>query len=119
VRLGYVNLFVRDLDRAVAFYRDRLGLPVTELAPEAGFAAFDAGTVRLAVAVVGDAQAELAGRHTGVGLVVDDLETAHARLAAEGVAFPMAPSRQPWGGFMALMADPDGNVLYLDERPAP
>ena len=31
--------------------------------------------------------------------------------------FTAAPERQPWGGFMALFADPDGNVFYLDELP--
>lgn len=26
----------------------------------------------------------------------------------------MPPSKQPWGGYMALFADPDGNIFYLD-----
>ncbi len=30
----------------------------------------------------------------------------------------MAPQKQPWGGFMALFADPDGNVFYLDQIDA-
>ena len=37
---------------------------------------------------------------------------------ALGVAFPKPPERQPWGGFMALFADPDGNTYYLDEVSA-
>ena len=66
----------------------------------------------------GPDQQDLVGRHTGVGFAVDDLEKEHARLEEQGVAFPMPPSRQPWGGFMALVADPDGNVYYLDEVSA-
>jgi predicted enzyme related to lactoylglutathione lyase len=27
----------------------------------------------------------------------------------------MAPSKQPWGGYMAMFADPDGNIFYLDQ----
>jgi hypothetical protein len=27
----------------------------------------------------------------------------------------MAPAKQPWGGFMGLFADPDGNLFYLDQ----
>jgi len=27
----------------------------------------------------------------------------------------MPPTRQPWGGVMALVADPDGNVFYVDQ----
>jgi len=46
---------------------------------------------------------------------VSDLEAEHARLSQEGVVFSMPPTRQPWGGFMPLFADPDGNVYYLDE----
>ena len=26
----------------------------------------------------------------------------------------MAPQKQPWGGYMGMFADPDGNVFYLD-----
>jgi predicted enzyme related to lactoylglutathione lyase len=39
----------------------------------------------------------------------------HKRLVALDVRFTMEPASQPWGGFMALVADPDGNVCYLDE----
>jgi predicted enzyme related to lactoylglutathione lyase len=27
----------------------------------------------------------------------------------------MEPTRQPWGGYMALLEDPDGNRFYLDQ----
>ena len=27
----------------------------------------------------------------------------------------MPPERQPWGGFMAMFRDPDGNTFYLDQ----
>jgi predicted enzyme related to lactoylglutathione lyase len=30
----------------------------------------------------------------------------------------MSPSKQPWGGYMALFADPDGNIFYLDSVQA-
>jgi len=62
---------------------------------------------------------QLIGRHTGVGLEVTDLEKEHNRLTALEVRFTMPPTRQPWGGFMALIADPDGNVLYLDQKSSP
>ncbi|MFM8643852.1 MAG: VOC family protein, partial [Actinomycetota bacterium] len=55
------------------------------------------------------------GRHTGIGLVVADLDAEFARLTSLGVQFPMPPTRQPWGGVMALVADPDGNVFYVDQ----
>lgn len=118
IQVAYVNVFVTDLERAIGFYREELGLSLAHSDTEHGYASFEAGPISLGLAVAGDEQRELVGRHTGVGLAVSDLEAEHARLEARGVAFPMPPTRQPWGGFMALVADPDGNVFYLDEVSA-
>lgn len=118
MQIAYVNLFVSDLERAIAFYQGVLGLKLEHAAAEHGYASLAAGPVRLGLAVAGADQQELVGRHTGIGLAVSDLESEHARLEALGVAFPMPPTRQPWGGFMALVEDPDRNVLYLDEVSA-
>lgn len=118
MQIAYVNVFVSDLDRAVAFYRDTLGLELQFSSPEHGYASLSAGAVRLGIAVPGPDQPELIGRHTGVGLEVADVEVEHNRLAGLGVSFTMPPSRQPWGGFMAMFADPDGNIYYLDQISA-
>lgn len=118
MRIAYVNVFVSDLELALEFYEGALRLELEHKAPEHGYASLSAGPVRLGLAVAGADQQELVGRHTGVGLAVSDLEGEHARLAGRGVVFPMPPTRQPWGGFMALAADPDGNVFYLDEIAA-
>lgn len=115
MKLAYVNVFVTDLDRAVAFYGDTLGLALEFASPEHGYASFSAGPVRLGVSLPGTAQADLVGRPTGIGLEVADLEAEHARLSARGVQFTMPPARQPWGGYMAMLADPDGNQFYLDQ----
>jgi len=118
MQIAYVNVFVSDLGRGVGFYQGTLGLALEHESPEHGYASLRAGSVRLGLAVAGPDQRELVGRHTGVGLAVDDLEAEHARLAGLGVSFEMPPTRQPWGGFMALVEDPDGNVFYLDEITA-
>lgn len=118
MKIAYVNVFVSDLDRAIGFYEKTLGLVLQHAQPDHGYASFAAGPVHLGLAVAGADQAEWIGRHTGVGFDVADLEAEHARLSGEGVPFPMTPSRQPWGGFMALFEDPDGNVFYLDEVSA-
>jgi len=36
-------------------------------------------------------------------------------LIKNGVEFTMTPTHQPWGGFMAMFKDPDGNTFYLDQ----
>jgi predicted enzyme related to lactoylglutathione lyase len=118
MQISYVNVFVTDLDRAVKFYEGSLGLSLQFSSPEHGYAAFSAGDVRLGIALPGADQQALIGRHTGVGLAVTDLVAEHARLSELGVRFTMPPTRQPWGGFMALLADPDGNTYYLDQVAA-
>ena len=115
MHIAYVNVFVSDLGRAIEFYEAILGLKLQYSAPEHGYASLSAGSVRLGVAVPGADQRELIGRHTGVGLAVSDLEAEHVRLSDLGVRFTMPPTKQPWGGFMALVSDPDGNVFYLDQ----
>src|SRR5262245_6985407 len=114
-RIWYVNVFVSDLARGVAFYRDALGLALQHQDEKFGYASFAAGAVGLGLARVDADSASLLGRHTGVGFGVPDLDAAHRELAAKGVRFEMAPTRQPWGGYLATFADPDGNVFYLDQ----
>ncbi len=118
MQISYVNVFVSHLDRAIQFYQGSLGLSLEFSSPEHGYASFSAGGVRLGIAVTGPDQQDLIGRHTGVGLAVADLEAEHARLSELGVNFTMPPTKQPWGGFMAFVADPDGNVFYLDQVSA-
>lgn len=118
MQLAYVNVFVRELGHATEFYRDKLGLPLQFSSPEHGYASFSAGSVRLGIALPGPDHAQLVGRHTGVGLEVPDLEAEYTRLSGLGVRFTMPPTRQPWGGFMAMISDPDGNLFYLDQVSA-
>lgn len=115
MKIAYVNVFVSDLSRALAFYKDALGLSVQFSSPEHGYASVAAGDIRLGLAVPNREQAELTGRHTGIGIEVANLEGEYLRLSELGVTFTMPPTKQPWGGFMALVSDPDGNVFYLDQ----
>jgi predicted enzyme related to lactoylglutathione lyase len=118
MEISYVNVFVSDMKKSAAFYENVLGLEKRFADEGHGYASFAAGPVTLGLAVAGDEQRSLVGRHTGIGFAVDDLVAAHERLAAVGVEFTQPPERYPWGGFMALFADPDGNIYYLDEVSA-
>jgi predicted enzyme related to lactoylglutathione lyase len=117
-RLWYTTVYVRDFSRAVDFYADTLGLPLLRREDDFGYAAFDTGFAQFSLTRVDDSMDnvdELTGRHTGLGLAVDDLAATHKELAAKGVEFPMPPTKQPWGGTIALFADPEGNISFLDE----
>jgi predicted enzyme related to lactoylglutathione lyase len=116
-KIGYVIVGVTDLERSIAFYRDAMGFEFVHAAPEFHFAEFKVGDMRFSLAGGGGGgdSAHKVGGNTGIGFVVDDLAASHNELAARGVSFTMEPSQQPWGGFMAMFADPDGNVFYLDQ----
>lgn len=50
-----------------------------------------------------------------MGCGVRDLEASYAHLSSKDMHFTTPPVKQPWGGFMALFTDPDGNVFYLNQ----
>jgi predicted enzyme related to lactoylglutathione lyase len=115
--IGYLNLGVIDHARSLVFYRDVIGFPLLFTDESFHFARFQAGGVTFAV--VGGEQSKSAREgkgdvHTGIGICVPDVDAAYRELSAKGVRFTMPPSKQPWGGYMALFADPDGNIFYLD-----
>jgi predicted enzyme related to lactoylglutathione lyase len=104
-------IFVTNLERAVEFYRDVLGLP---LRTQGGFGAdFPTGEGRLAIheAVHPDSKA-LVGRHTGLTFRVDGILHFCGDLHAKGVTFIAEPTKQDFG-IMAMIADPDGNMMAL------
>lgn len=113
----YATVYVSDLDRAVEFYESKLGMPVRFRDEEHGYVSFKTAGTSFALARVGPDQAEaqtLVGRHTGLGLGVADIHAAYDALNARGVEFVQPPEKQPWGGTIAIIADPDGNTLFLD-----
>lgn len=114
--IGYVNIFVSNFEASLAFYRDRLGLKVATEDAGFGYASFATRGAGFAFARTEDAS--LIGRHTGIGWIVSDLDGEFDRLQEAGVTFEMPPTRQPWGGYMAMFKDPDGNLFYLDQVEA-
>jgi methylmalonyl-CoA/ethylmalonyl-CoA epimerase len=113
-RIAQVAIPVGDLDRAIAFYRDTLRLPLLFRAPP-GLAFFDCGGVRLMLS-----RPEGDGAPSAAGLLyylVGDLPTAHRALAALGVEFldpphlvARLPDHELW---MAFCRDSEGNTLAL------
>ena len=117
-RIGQIGVPVLDLDRAVAFYRDVLGLELLFQAPP-GLAFFRCGGVRLMLSLPegGDHQ-----RHASViYYVVDDIHAAWAsatrrgaKPASAGAPEPHLIARMPdhdlW---MAFLEDSEGNLLGL------
>jgi lactoylglutathione lyase len=111
--LHSIAIFVTDLERARLFYEDQLGLPVNK-AGSFGFEFLDRPPyVGVHPAQHPDALA-MVGRHTGLTFDVPDLLDFCSRLGEQGVRFVAEPTQQGFG-IMAMVADPDGNVIALWE----
>jgi methylmalonyl-CoA/ethylmalonyl-CoA epimerase len=112
-RLGQIAINVHDLDRATAFYRDILGLPLLFTTPALAF--FDCGGVRLMLSPPEKPEFD----HPGSVLyfTVPDIASAHRQMLSSGVHFEDRPhliARMPdhdlW---MTFFRDPDQNLLAL------
>ncbi|MDJ0950189.1 MAG: VOC family protein [Alphaproteobacteria bacterium] len=116
--IAAVRVFVSDVAAARGFYRDMLGLE--ESYADDGVLVFRTGSADLVVEAADPDDAEEAamiGRFVGVSFAVTDVRAVHAALAAKGVPFDGAPEVQPWGGVLAHLRDPAGNVLTLVQLP--
>jgi methylmalonyl-CoA/ethylmalonyl-CoA epimerase len=112
-RIGQIAIPVTDIDRAVAFYRDVLGMKFLFQAPP-GLGFFDCGGVRLMLDLPAREQA---GRGGIVYYKVDDLQAAFDALSRRGVTVEAKPhliarmtDHELW---MAFFRDPDGNAFAL------
>jgi len=110
--IGQIAVQVQDLDRAVAFYRERLRLPFLFQAPP-GLAFFDAGGVRLMLS-----RPEGEGGGTSVLYFrVDDIQGATTALKGRGVTFTDEPhiiaKMNTYDLWMAFFRDSEGNMHAL------
>jgi methylmalonyl-CoA/ethylmalonyl-CoA epimerase len=116
-RIHQISMRAHDIDRAVRFYRDVLGIPFLFAAPPS-LAFFDCAGVRLMLSAP-----EPGFDHPGSVLyfAVDDIQQSHATLASRGVVFRTAPhkiatlkDREVW---LADFMDTEDNVLALMSEP--
>jgi methylmalonyl-CoA/ethylmalonyl-CoA epimerase len=111
--IGQLAVPVSDIERAVGFYRDTLGMRFLFQAPP-GLAFFDCAGIRLMLDAPAQAQA---GNGSVIYYRVRDIHSACETLAARGVVFVQEPhvvAEMPdhdlW---MAFFRDPDSNLLAL------
>ncbi|MFK7697701.1 VOC family protein [Paenibacillus sp. HJGM_3] len=112
-RLGQVAVTVRDVPRAVAFYRDALELPLLFQAGNMAF--FAVGGLRLLLSV--PEKPEFDHPASTLYYTVPDIHAAYELLLERGVEFRGKPhpvgklgSAETW---MAFCSDPDGNLLAI------
>lgn len=118
-KIGQISIRVRDIDRAIAFYRDTLGLRFLFQVPKLAF--FDCGGTRILLDV--PETAEFDHPSSVIYFSVSSIHDAFAELKGLGAETMQEPhiiaklaDREVW---MAFFHDPDQNVMALmSEVPA-
>lgn len=111
-RVWSVTLTVSDLDRAVGFYENTLGLTLKYRFGD--YAGFDCGGVEIGLKTWGEMEAPREGEPC-IDLAVDNVNECFEALTEKGVEFTRGPEDVPWGARIAVLKDPDGNTLQLTE----
>ena len=113
-RLDHVYYWTADMERAVRFYRDLLGLRLVRQEGES-WALFEADGSRFALHGVVEGHPVAPGGATAV-FSVDDLDRARRELEERGASFHEGGEVPGYARFASL-SDPDGNTVSLTERP--
>ena len=116
--VDFVSVPTHDLDAAVAFYGDTLGLRRSVYRPERGFAEFETGNLTLSIINPVAMGLEHQRSPNAIALHVADVQAVRETLQARGVAFA-GDTFDTGVCHMAFFADPDGNALMLHHRYAP
>jgi predicted enzyme related to lactoylglutathione lyase len=113
--VDFVLLSVSDAQKGVEFYRDTLGLkPASEWPPF--WYEFEAGGTTTAIAKPPE-EAPQPPYNSGmsVALAVPDAKAALEELRGKGVRVLQDVQESPVC-YMGLIADPDGNLIWLHQR---
>ena len=125
-------VLIDDPDRAIAFYRDSLGLELRNDVARGDFRWITVGsTSQPGVGIVltnylngspadNDTLAGLIakGALNGVHFQTDDLDGAFEKLRDSGAEIVQEPTDQPWGTRDFAVRDPSGNMVRIDQPPA-
>ena len=125
-RLVFVALKTSDLEAAVRFYRDVVGVPLEAAytepreAPDAAWLGGshyehswrEGGYLHFALFPTVEAEEPSSAR---IGFFVEDVERVRERALAGGIPVVSEPRDEPWGRTAGL-ADPDGNIVTITQR---
>ena len=107
-KLTYAIEFVADMERAVKFYRDTLGLVLKFQSP--GWSEFATGETVLALHPASEKNPP---GSVELGFGVENIEKFHQEMAGRGVQFSMPPKKQDFGGTLAQFVDSEGGCVSV------
>jgi catechol 2,3-dioxygenase-like lactoylglutathione lyase family enzyme len=113
-QIDFISIPTRDTARAMAWYGDVLGLPVSDVTD----GELETPNVTLSFWEPEREDEPFAPNHAGFGIRVADVGLARAELEAKGVKF-VAETWDSGVCHFAAFLDPDGNTIILHHRYAP
>ena len=116
--VDFVGIPTRDLERALDFYGNTLGLQRSVYMPERHFAEFETGNLTLNLMNSEAMGLEHNTLRNALALHVDDVAAARSTLESRGVTFA-GETFDTGVCHMAFFQDPDGNSLMLHHRYKP
>jgi hypothetical protein len=132
-RISLITLGVDDLDRALTFYRDGLGLPTNGIVgtefDHGAVAFFDLESgMRLALwpraSIAHDSGLAVSPRSPTDSIIAhnvgsrDEVDTVMRQAADAGATITKPASETFWGGYAGLFQDPDGHLWEVAWNPA-
>ncbi|HET6374217.1 MAG TPA: VOC family protein [Candidatus Polarisedimenticolia bacterium] len=112
-RIGQISVNVHDLEKAVAFYRDKLGMQFLMQVPKMAF--FSCGDVRLMLGI--PERPEFDHPSSVIYFKVESIQGAYETMVGRGVEFVAKPHvvapMKDYDLWMAFFRDPDANLLAL------
>ena len=118
MKLELVPVPVSDVDRAKAFYVEKLGFNADHdhrVSDEIRFVQLTPPGSACSIAIGTGLTGMAPGSIKGLQMVIADAQAAHLELAGRGVAVSEVDV-QPWGSFV-YFSDPDGNTWSLQQLP--
>jgi len=118
-RIKFLGIPVKDQDRALAFYTEKLGFRIltdqqmsdTQRWIELSIPGAQTGVVLFTP----EGHEDRIGSFVHTSWEVDDVDKTYAELSAKGVEFAGPPRKEPWGTFL-MMKDSEGNQIVLSTR---
>ena len=119
MRVNYAIVFVSDMSKSVAFYKDIVGLPLKYKSPHWTEFATQGATLALHVSdeprSAGDSQDLEAPGSCRPGLSVPNLDEFHKKMVANDVPCIQEP-KELFGARLAQYTDPDGLAISVGEE---
>ena len=112
LKAAFIAFPASDFKASLVFYRDLLNLPILADGTDAlsRFAHFDCGGFGIHLY---EWTKPFIRAHTGLQLYVADVDALYQELTSNGVQFNGSVRDEPWGGRVATVRDPDGNLFDL------